>query len=309
MQEVTAMLFSEVYSAYFNAVAVILRQAVDGEITNKRIAEIAGEKAFSESILKLLPSLKDEEWLLLNRSLQTPLRKPPSMPLTILQKRWMKAVMTDPRIALFQPDTAGLSDVEPLFSAADFVYFDRYSDGDPFADENYISNFRTILTALKEHRRIKIYQENRCDERVSGTFIPYKIEYSSKDDKFRLITIGGWYGYMINIGRVKQCELLDGYSKKAFAPPVLRTTTLTFVLTDERNALERVMLHFSDCRKETRRLENGKYLVTLWYKPQDVTELVIRILSFGPMIRVTAPDSFISLIKERIDKQRKLRLE
>jgi hypothetical protein len=84
---------------------------------------------------------------------------------------------------------------------------------------------------------------------------------------------------------------------------------LTFELTDERNALERVMLHFSDCRKETRRLGGSKYLVTLWYMPQDVTEILIRVLSFGPMLRVTEPDSFIALLRERIEKQEKLRLE
>lgn len=303
------MLFSEVYSAYFNAVAIILREAVNGEISNKRITEIVAEKAFSESILTLPPYLKNEEWLLLNRNLQTPIKKPPRMPLTLLQKRWLKALLADPRIALFRPDGTGLEGIEPLFSVNDFVYFDRYGDGDHFTDENYINIFHTILTALGEHRKLKIYQENRYGKLVSGTFIPYKIEYSGKDDKFRLITAGGSYSYMINVGRVRQCELLDEYDEKAFITPAPRTAMLKFELIDERNALERVMLHFSDCRKETRRLGNNKYFVSLWYKPQDVTEAVIRILSFGPLIKVVSPDNFIDLIKERIEKQKKLRLE
>ena len=63
------------------------------------------------------------------------------------------------------------------------------------------------------------------------------------------------------------------------------------------------MLHFSDCRKETRRLDDRHYHVILWYDLQDETEMLIRILSFGPMIRVTAPESLISQIKERIIKQ------
>ena len=78
---------------------------------------------------------------------------------------------------------------------------------------------------------------------------------------------------------------------------------MTFELMDHRNALERVLLHFSHLEKETRKLEEGKYLVTLKYDKEDETELVIRILSFGPFIRVTEPESFIDLIRERLVKQ------
>ena len=259
------MLFSEVYSANFNAVAFILREALQGQITDKRITRIINEKAFSESILAIQPALKNEDWLLLNRDGQTPIQKPPEMPLTTLQKRWLKALLTDPRIALFEPDMSGLDDVEPLFTADDFVYFDRYTDGDPFTDENYINNFHMILTALKEHRKLKIYHDNRRGKRITGTFIPHRLEYSGKDDKFRLITAGGWYSHMINLARINHCEVLEAYDESEIIPPAYRAASLTFELTDERNALERVMLHFSDCRKETRRLDERRYHVTLTY--------------------------------------------
>ena len=81
---------------------------------------------------------------------------------------------------------------------------------------------------------------------------------------------------------------------------------MLFTLADQRNALERVMLHFSDCRKETRRTGERAYQVKLWYDPQDETEILIRILSFGPMIKVTEPDSFIGLIRERLNRQKNL---
>ncbi|MDR1629839.1 MAG: hypothetical protein LBS36_06470 [Oscillospiraceae bacterium] len=102
----------------------------------------------------------------------------------------------------------------------------------------------------------------------------------------------------------------DGHLEHEYDPSQLREpqweTFLAFELTDERNALERVMLHFSDCRKETRRIDDRHYNVTLWYDPKDETEILIRILSFGQMIRVTSPESFINLIKERIFKQQNL---
>jgi hypothetical protein len=299
------MLFSEVYGTYFNTVAAILREAVQGGITEKRITEIVNEKAFSESILSLIPSLKSEEWLLLNGKGQTPIKSPPQMPLTILQKRWLKALLTDPRITLFAPDISGLDDIEPLFTFDDFIYFDRYTDGDPFDNADYISNFQVILKSLRECRKLKINYSNRTGRRVSGTYNPYKLEYSAKDDKFRLLTNGGHFGATINLARISSCELLGEYDSSILREP-LREASLVFELIDERNAMERVMLHFSDCRKETRRLSDRQYHVTLCYDPQDETEILIRILSFGPMIKVASPESFINLIKGRILKQKNL---
>ena len=53
-------------------------------------------------------------------------------------------------------------------------------------------------------------------------------------------------------------------------------------LYDTRNALERAMLHFSDLEKETERIDDKHYRVTLKYRQGDETEILIRILSFGP---------------------------
>ncbi len=47
-----------------------------------------------------------------------------------------------------------------------------------------------------------------------------------------------------------------------------------------------------------------RYQITLRYDHDDETELLIRVLSFGPMLRVVGPESFISLIRERLVKQK-----
>lgn len=85
------MLFHEVYGAYFSAVSEILRRAVSGELTPELMKQICDEKAFSESFLKIIPALNSGEWQLLS-GLSTPLKKAPTTPLTLLQKRWLKAV-------------------------------------------------------------------------------------------------------------------------------------------------------------------------------------------------------------------------
>jgi hypothetical protein len=298
------MLFSEVYSAYFNAIAAIVREAQRSALTEKRILQIIGDKTFSESMLTILPAIKKEEWLVMNSEMKTPIIHPPQMPLTILQKCWLKALLTDPRIALFDVDASGFEGVEPLFTHDDFVFFDRYSDGDPYIDEGYIAHFKIILTAIREKRRVHIKYRNRNSKILHGQFTPYRLEYSAKDDKFRLETAGGRYGAYINLARIDECELLAQYEPQSLIPPRRRECRLAFNLLDERNALDRVMLHFSDCRKETRKLDEKSYKVQLWYEAQDETEILIRILSFGQMLKVTAPDSFIGLIKNRLAMQR-----
>ena len=94
--------FSELYSAYYNAVADILKKASDHPVTQKEIRETAQKAAFSESMLSIVPALTEERWQVLRRDGRTVLDHVPTMPLTLLQKRWLKAIYLDPRIRLFE---------------------------------------------------------------------------------------------------------------------------------------------------------------------------------------------------------------
>ena len=138
--------------------------------------------------------------------------------------------------------------------------------------------------------------------------MPYRLEYSAKDDKFRLLTAGGKNGHVVNLARMIRCALLEPYALRAYHPPQPQKETLVLELIDERNALERVMLHFSHLEKETVRLNDRKYRLTLRYDREDETELLIRVLSFGPMLRVTAPERFIALIRDRLQRQKSCEL-
>ena len=80
-------------------------------------------------------------------------------------------------------------------------------------------------------------------------------------------------------------------------------------LYDSRNALERAMLHFSDLEKETERLDDKHYRITLNYKQGDETEILIRILSFGPVLKVIEPETMVRQIRERLERQEALLLQ
>ena len=53
------MIFSELYSAYYNTVAKILKTAVDHPLSKNELKLIIEEKAFGESILNIEPALTD----------------------------------------------------------------------------------------------------------------------------------------------------------------------------------------------------------------------------------------------------------
>ena len=300
------MLFSEIYSSYYNAVAKILSLAVSGELTGAALYEAVKDSAFSESITVIPDSLKNETWPLLFDDNTTPIEHSPTMPLTELQKRWLKALLCDPRIKLFSPSVEGLENVKPLYTPDVFVYFDRYSNGDPFEDSNYISTFQTVLTALREKRRLCIKYTSHHGERLSLVCIPRRLEYSQKDDKFRLDSIAYNKRFTINLSRVTSCSLLDMYSDKDCRQIADTKRELVIELFDERNALERVMLHFSDVEKETQKIDERLYRFRMSYYAEDETEMLIRVLSFGPMLRVISSDSFIEQIKKRINRQNEL---
>ena len=64
------------------------------------------------------------------------------------------------------------------------------------------------------------------------------------------------------------------------------------------------MLHFAHFEKQAERAENNKYILRLKYYENDETEIVIRVLSFGPYVKVLEPQGFVNLIKERLISQK-----
>ena len=163
------MIFNEIYSAYYNAVAKIITSIINCNADEKTVNKIIEENAFGESMLTVLPSLKSEKWQLVKADMTTPIQRIPTMPLTTIQKQWLKAISLDPRIKLFDIEFQGLDDVEPLFTAEDYYIYDKYMDGDPFDDEEYIKKFRTILSALNAKQPLKIQMVNSKGNTVSMT--------------------------------------------------------------------------------------------------------------------------------------------
>jgi len=301
------VIFSELYSAYYNTVARIIGAAFQPGTTEKELQQHVLDNAFSESVLTILPALKSGKWPLLKKDLTPVLQHVPTMPLTLLEKQWLKAICEDPRVKLFGVELPELADVEPLFTRDNYRIFDQYADGDPFEDEAYIRHFRLILRAIREKKPISVSMVNRLGREVWMRLVPVGFEYSMKDDKIRVLAERCRFR-QFNLGRITHCEMYTGPGPWRLPPPREERIALTMEITDERNALERVLLHFAHFEKQCERLTDDRYRLHLKYDESDETELVIRILSFGPHVQVTAPDRMVELIRQRLATQKHLGL-
>ena len=301
------MIFNEIYSAYYNTVAKIIAAVITGNTDDKSINKIVAENAFGESVLTVMPSLKSEKWQLVHGDMTTPLIHKPTMPLTLTQKQWLKAISLDPRIKLFGIEFEGLDDVEPLFTSEDYYIYDKYSDGDPFEDEKYIEHFRTILSAMKNKQNIKIEMLNRKGNIVYSRCIPEGLEYSEKDDKFRLVTSGCRFIKTININRITKCKIYTGETILKSTHPEPTYEEITLKVKDERNALERCLLHFAHFEKRAERVDDH-YVLHIKFNHDDEPEMVIRVLSFGPMVEVLGSESFKKLIIAKLKSQKSCEL-
>ena len=211
---------------------------------------------------------------------------------------------------------AYLEDVEPLFMPDDFYYYDRFCDGDDFSSQTYIAHFRTIIKAIRKKQYIRITFSSRRDNRICRTYLPCRMEYSQKNNKFRLLAIyekksGRQQIQIINLSRIEEISITgevckipvhfeEVYKNSYYKEPV------RLLITNRRNALERAMLHFANYEKHTRKLDEEHYECLIYYNRNDETELLIEILSFGPMVKVLGPEAFVEQIRERLKKQEDL---
>ena len=272
------MIFSEIYGSYYKAIAEILKLTAGRSAAVLKDFRPAIQKyAFSESPMAIESAITEERWQVIRADGVTAIANPPSRPMS--------------------------RDTEPLFKPDDYCVYDRYADGDPYEAPDYIQNFRLILASLKDHHPLCISILNRNGKEKPLLVRPEYLEYSEKDDKFRLVASGTRFTTFINLGRIQSCRLADVFHDNCVRKQD-NQCSVTLAVTDERNALQRVLLHFSHFEKEAERIDEKHYRVKIKYDKDDETELVIRILSFGPLVKVTEPYSFADLIRKRLIMQK-----
>lgn len=262
------------------------------------------------------------------------------LPLTKLELRWLKTVLNDPlsRIFLSEEQIELISealniapyDIIPL--AMDAInYFDRYNLEERIIDgkkkitqqgrhsKREISFIRTINQAVKNEEKLKVVFNNWKGEKRVVSCAPVWLEYSRRDDIFRLWYIDNKLNAIrkINVSRILNVSIITGgkYNKSAERAKMreLLDNTMKSIKVEfyqgEKNLPDRLLTEFSLWKKKCIfNIKEQKYTMTLHYSSLDEKEILIRLLSYGPYIRIVADEDnyVLAELKERIVLQRDL---
>jgi hypothetical protein len=328
-------LFDEVYSRAYDIYRRVLQDAPQ---TKGEIKEFVEHHYFSSDLLQVQKDNDKDPYelrdifatftatiftqeksglqLLDNDDLSVLRNVPKDNTLTRIEKRWLKTLLSDPFIHLFIDDNTYskynqlLSDIQPLFDLNDVEYFDAICSGDDIKNPDYISRFRYIRGAIDLSECIKITYVERSGRELVNTIFPKHIEYSKKNNRFRLICLqqeGPFAGEQSiynfsQIINVQRAEVANPIVEQAH---VTNYKKIICEITDNNNALERATYFFSNYRKKTVRIsaEENLFKMTIYYEPREERELLIEVLSFGPTIKVVDSPEFVKLIQDKIKKQ------
>ena len=305
------MIFDEKYSIYYKTVREIMNSLIsDPTIKTNDLLNIAERNGVVRIDKVIDPIFDFQAWNLASKqkgNYSSKIKYPIDYPMTLLEKRWLKAISLDPRIKLFGLEFEGLEDIEPLFLLEDYVVYDKRNNGDKYTDPEYIKKFQFLLYSIRNKKRIHIQSMSRKGN-VSDVYCePTDLEYSEKDDKFRLRVKGRKYIGVVNIDRIFFYELFEGEFNYAGFELDNTRKKVELIVTDERNTLDRCMLHFAYFHTAVEPIEGtNQYRVHIEYDNEDLSEMVIRVLMFGPYVEVTNPPEFRQAVVAKLEQQYKL---
>lgn len=320
-------MYNEIYGIYYLILEKLLTAAKKSEITLKDIHELVSQYGFSESGIYFTPeviSQKGEGYGLLLQTAsgyRSVLQSPPAPYLTSMQKRFLKSMLSDPRIGLFLNEAmllelnTTLADIPPLFNPDHILLRETAADCDDYSDPDYIQNFRKALTAIKENKALIIVFKNSKGQQKTMRLMPYKLEYGIRDDKFRLCGVSIYnrrnQKYVrLNLARILSIAIVNQsfqFNFEAFISSKRKQEPIEIEVYNLRNGFERIFIGLSNFeRSSSFDEESGKCTIKLYYGEDDEQELLIQLLSYGPAIKVLGPEEFKARFVERIRKQQQM---
>lgn len=310
-------LFNPLYSTYYLAIRNILETYITDKkqpLSNETITKLIENSAYIEAPGELRDLIfnKSETKTIFTDSqngVSSPINHIPDFPLTTIELRFLASIIQDKRVKMFiSPELIDelqetLKDVKPLWEPDNIKYFDQNKDGDDFDDKNYIILFQTILNAINHKKFIHlIYGRNNN----SDIFTPKHLDYSQKDNAFRVFVKE--LRYPINLENIKAIEITEKKPKKTEDSTVYETLKVEiFDDTSRKYHFNRAIRMFSYFKKTCKKAEKeNTYELTVNYDKSDESEIIIKILMFGPNMKVLEPKDVINSIERRINYQVKL---
>ncbi|MDE6784944.1 MAG: WYL domain-containing protein, partial [Ruminococcus sp.] len=242
------------------------------------------------------------------------------IPLTAWELRWLCTILHDDKMNLFlSSDTVNKllalipDSIKPI-NVSDIVVFDRYHSKGHKPSAEY---FQAIVSALHKCVRLQIKYKDGKGRKYKGTYCPLHIEYSKRDDRFRLYVVddASMRVRIMNIDGITSINTCDSSFDPNDYQKILsdflqeNSDSITVEFFDTKNIPDRLLNEFAPWRKQCELIdpEAKLYRFTLYYYKYDEIDVLIRLMSYGPFIRFVDKDHFIyKELMKRIEKQNEL---
>ncbi len=239
-----------------------------------------------------------------------------------LESQWLKMMIEDPIIKLLL-DEKTIQNLHDRLQNIDSIYNQDYFLGknidasyEDIEIEAFDTKFKTLNKAIVERKFIKYTNEaNNGKLFKDEVAFPFRIEYSGKDNKFRLsiLSLKDERPVAINISNLKYVEIIDetneALRKKALELIISKKAEqpLSIEVENKRNSVERCFYLFSCYEKDAYfDKEKNKHVLKMYYYKFDEKEIIKDILSLGSSVVVIEPESIRCEIIGRLKKHLKI---
>lgn len=226
------------------------------------------------------------------------------IPLTLIEIQWLRNILEHPKAKLFL-DVKEINHIREhlpvlnIFDISEYEYYDQYTDmRTVYAKKDYIDHFRSVISAVNNSKLVCMSYSAPAGKSFSGVYALQHIEYSKRDDKFRVNAVDENENvFTLNLERICSIEVLDSvFDSKKISNLISKSyeenkKNIVIKFTDRKNVPDRILSEFSPWKKECTKDTNANiYTLNLEYDKNDTFEIVVRLLSYGPYILIVSDD-------------------
>lgn len=248
------------------------------------------------------------------------------LPLTILEVRWLKSIISDSNIYCFFNSKQiefintfleeAYPDVKSLPSEY-LIFYDRYIVDQPEKDRER-SYLYMLVEAIRNERLVCVTYKTNSGNLISKTYKPIVVEYSKRNNKFQaqLQACDNNRYDSVNLSQIDYVEIKEEFDhaqtlKEYEAHRKNKEHPVVIQFFDVRNMADRILTEFSPWRKFcVYDPETNMYTLTLYYNKDEELDLVVRLMGYGNTIHfVDKEHSIAREILYRYTMQRNMLLE
>lgn len=221
------------------------------------------------------------------------------LPLTSIETQWICNVLSHPLAKCFLSDSEiacildRLSGID-LFDVNSVVLHDQYIGVDDFYQTpNFGETIKNIIMAIRENRMIKIKYQSQYGRQSNYVCAPVYIEYSKRDNRIRIRAVSkSDVVKTFNLERILDVAVMEDFFDKDASQQVVENDIkenereLVIFFNETKNVPDRILTEFSCFKKKCIKWGSERYRMTLYYDKEDTREILIRLLSYGPLINV-----------------------